>query len=230
MEPVQPVIKQSNFLITLLSILLSISVFIAGFFAFQTQNLVKELIKLKTIPTPTPVETISLRSYTSDNLDISIQFPDNLIVSDGCLLDKKQCGLSLGLEGTGGLFFEISKIFNTTVAKMFESDSKQYSGFLDSEDRGPVLIDSIVDSVKAKETTFKNAVYGTDVRIIYIQIANDVFKIILPAYADSSANQVLSTFKFIEPVACTMEAKICPDGSSIGRTGPKCEFTPCPTP
>lgn len=31
------------------------------------------------------------------------------------------------------------------------------------------------------------------------------------------------------PVACTMEAKICPDGSAVGRTGPQCEFTPCPT-
>jgi hypothetical protein len=30
--------------------------------------------------------------------------------------------------------------------------------------------------------------------------------------------------------ACTMEAKICPNGSSVGRTGPNCEFAPCPTP
>ncbi len=29
-------------------------------------------------------------------------------------------------------------------------------------------------------------------------------------------------------VACTMEAKICPDGSSVGRVGPDCEFAPCP--
>ena len=29
-------------------------------------------------------------------------------------------------------------------------------------------------------------------------------------------------------VACTMEAKLCPDGSSVGRSGPKCEFAPCP--
>lgn len=28
--------------------------------------------------------------------------------------------------------------------------------------------------------------------------------------------------------ACTMEAKICPDGSSVSRTGPNCEFIPCP--
>lgn len=28
--------------------------------------------------------------------------------------------------------------------------------------------------------------------------------------------------------ACTMEAKICADGSAVGRSGPDCEFTPCP--
>lgn len=32
------------------------------------------------------------------------------------------------------------------------------------------------------------------------------------------------------PKACTQEAKLCPDGSSVGRTGPTCEFSPCPTP
>jgi hypothetical protein len=30
-------------------------------------------------------------------------------------------------------------------------------------------------------------------------------------------------------VACTMEAKICPDGTAVGRQGPNCEFAPCPT-
>ena len=29
-------------------------------------------------------------------------------------------------------------------------------------------------------------------------------------------------------VACTMDAKMCPDGSYVGRTGPACEFSPCP--
>lgn len=29
-------------------------------------------------------------------------------------------------------------------------------------------------------------------------------------------------------VVCTMEAKICPDGSSVGRTGPNCDFALCP--
>ncbi len=33
-----------------------------------------------------------------------------------------------------------------------------------------------------------------------------------------------------EPVACTMDAKMCPDGSSVGRTGPLCAFAVCPLP
>lgn len=32
-----------------------------------------------------------------------------------------------------------------------------------------------------------------------------------------------------EPVACTKEAKQCPDGSAVGRTGPNCEFSECPS-
>lgn len=31
-----------------------------------------------------------------------------------------------------------------------------------------------------------------------------------------------------EPIACTMDAKMCPDGSYVGRTGPHCEFEVCP--
>lgn len=30
-----------------------------------------------------------------------------------------------------------------------------------------------------------------------------------------------------EPVFCTQDAKMCPDGSYVGRTGPNCEFI-CP--
>jgi hypothetical protein len=29
-------------------------------------------------------------------------------------------------------------------------------------------------------------------------------------------------------IACTQEAKLCPDGSAVGRSGPNCEFSPCP--
>ncbi len=31
-------------------------------------------------------------------------------------------------------------------------------------------------------------------------------------------------------VACTMDAKICPDGSYVGRVAPDCQFAACPAP
>lgn len=30
-------------------------------------------------------------------------------------------------------------------------------------------------------------------------------------------------------VGCTMDAKICPDGTAVGRIPPSCEFAPCPS-
>lgn len=31
------------------------------------------------------------------------------------------------------------------------------------------------------------------------------------------------------PVSCTLDAKICPDGTAVGRVAPNCEFEKCPT-
>lgn len=33
-----------------------------------------------------------------------------------------------------------------------------------------------------------------------------------------------------EPVACTMDAMMCPDGSYVGRVAPDCNFAMCPVP
>lgn len=33
-----------------------------------------------------------------------------------------------------------------------------------------------------------------------------------------------------DPIACTMEAKLCPDGTSVGRSGPNCVFAACALP
>ncbi len=50
------------------------------------------------------------------------------------------------------------------------------------------------------------------------------------AQSDDSQTPIVeaSPSSSTEPVFCTMEAKICPDGSSVGRTGPNCEFAECP--
>jgi hypothetical protein len=62
------------------------------------------------------------------------------------------------------------------------------------------------------------------VLIIVIGIAGffyrNVTEHVAPAGTASSANTN----------ACTAEAKVCPDGTSVGRTGPSCTFAPCVLP
>jgi hypothetical protein len=60
-------------------------------------------------------------------------------------------------------------------------------------------------------------------------IRNEDYKYLLPIF-----EKISSSFKFTniesggQQQACTMEAKICSDGSAVGRTGPNCEFSACP--
>lgn len=50
------------------------------------------------------------------------------------------------------------------------------------------------------------------------------------AYTFGKKNMTPAPTPTPEAVACTMEAKLCPDGvTSVGRQGPKCEFAACPT-
>ncbi len=58
--------------------------------------------------------------------------------------------------------------------------------------------------------------------------------IFIPLVVIVAAVVILGIYKFdfanddVRVVACTEEAKICPDGSAVGRSGPNCEFAPCP--
>lgn len=46
---------------------------------------------------------------------------------------------------------------------------------------------------------------------------------------NASGTKRIATPNPSEPViACTADAKVCPDGSSVGRKGPACQFEACP--
>jgi hypothetical protein len=54
-----------------------------------------------------------------------------------------------------------------------------------------------------------------------IKVKKGVFYTVLPA-ANCPAPA--------EPVFCTQDVKLCPDGSAVGRVAPSCAFAPCPEP
>ncbi len=53
-------------------------------------------------------------------------------------------------------------------------------------------------------------------------------KILLPIFLLTLIFAGCSVKHVVPTQACTEEAKLCSDGSAVGRTGPNCEFTPCP--
>lgn len=93
--------KQSNFLVILLSILLIISVAISGFFAFQTQKLVKELTLLRTESTPvattepttelvatnsaSPDPTANWKTYKSSKYNYTLDLPSDWTIGQELL-------------------------------------------------------------------------------------------------------------------------------------------------
>jgi hypothetical protein len=47
-------------------------------------------------------------------------------------------------------------------------------------------------------------------------------------FVDKQTNEAADNIPLSNQRACTEEAKICPDGSAVGRTGANCEFAACP--
>jgi len=231
----------STFLITLLSVLLLISCLIAGFFAWQTQRLVAELrvkneeliINTPTV-TPTPDPTADWKTYTNSEYGFSFKYPSDFLdkkMNDNSVIlsvGSKDYSLSLKADSDLDIYTDeikdIKKLFDTKEQNVNIKGIGPYTAYLRS-----------IQSAGGEFSFF---------RIILIPIKSYMFDLSLSpkdendfATSEELADQILSTFKFIEPeasstplpVACTMEAKICPDGSYVGRSGPKCEFAACPT-
>lgn len=191
--------KPNSFLITLLSILLLISCLIAGFFAWQTQKLVKELTAYRLqptatqTPTPTPDPTAGWKTYTNEEYKFSFKYPQKYTINDPSL---PQTGL----------------------VRLYENGT------------GAESYDLIIDVWKNKKEIPNNyLVYDS---VIFEK--NNMFYTLLDNNNTPGIDDIIKTFKFIEaqtsssPTACTEEAKLCPDGSSVSRIGPNCEFAPCP--
>ncbi len=258
---VEPVSKQSSFLVILLSSLLIISCLIAGFFAWKTQQLVKELRVVGNDPKPTPVatqipdQTLLWREYINTKNGFAFKIPDmfkfpETIVAD----DSNYFSTSEGIDSplalsTGDVLLEstvYTNINSTTLKKTDLIETAKINEILDQPfqpigklkkmsvfgNNGSILAEV---SDNDSEPKYYIAVIRKDEKVYSIKMfaSNQNFEDLSDTF-----NKMVSTFRFINPeaissplpVACTMEAKICPDGTAVGRSGPNCEFPSCPKP
>lgn len=78
-------------------------------------------------------------------------------------------------------------------------------------------------------------VHGDQFKTLIVIVVGLIFfsVSILGAYWLGRRSKQLDIYPLVPPteeqVACTLDAKICPDGSSVGRSGPNCEFAECPS-
>ena len=64
-------------------------------------------------------------------------------------------------------------------------------------------------------------------RVVVMRIKTIVLLVGLVGLVGCSKTGSSEAPELQEPVACTLEAKVCPDGSSVGRVPPNCEFEEC---
>ena len=181
--------KHNNSLIMLLSVLLLISCIIAGFFAYQTQKLAKELQEIRSQElvkqTPKPISDSIKDWKTYTNTDFVFKYPSEIslniktqgkeiIIEIKGLLKK----ISLVIDPiTDHNFFLNKKIASTikynNISWNYLTGNQQYC---DGGECGQIS--------DALQTEYKNKRYTI--------VLGELF------YPDTTLDQILSTFKFLD--------------------------------
>lgn len=204
--------KQSNFLVILLSFLLITSLAIAGFFAFQTQKLVKELTLLRIEPTPMdkvelttePVATSSSmtvdptagwKTYTNQKYNFTLSYPG--------LWNKDDAGSLIAVSDTQGNYS-----LQIDAVEVYES------GYCYTWDKETVI------SIAGKSARMRNGTYtGKPAEICGTPSIKDTNRMVTQIFiphqgsiellmnyyypiseldvAKMTLTQILSTFKFV---------------------------------
>jgi hypothetical protein len=165
-------------------------------------------------PTATADPTANWKTYINDKYKFSFKYPSTL------LMEINEVDTSNYVQ----LIFNKSLEDSFTVKASIKYPANQSKHLLDTQPIGTKVFDSNVWSVF--ELTNNSGLQLEKNEVLY--------SIIYPDSTKTLVDQILSTFKFLgasptpSAKACTQEAKLCPDGSYVGRTGANCEFAPCP--
>lgn len=195
--PVVPVEqpKQSNFLVVLLSVLLLLSVSIAGFFAYQTQKLVAELrikneeltIKVPT-PTTTPDPTADWKTYLNSGALYQVKYPNTWRVVESATM------VGFGSQEVGE---DVKWTINTykkdefTQDKIKEDIGKQFS---DRKQTSKIININGVEATQVITVTETIPTWYSE--LIIIEYGNSNIVISNGAIKDLTFKDFYSTFSF----------------------------------
>lgn len=94
----------------------------------------------------------------------------------------------------------------------------------------PVEGPPVIPVVPAEKKTHKKLIVAGIILIVLLLVLGVTGYIMNERYQASLLPKITVDPTPTPPdsTACTQEAKLCPDGSYVGRTGPNCEFVACP--
>lgn len=204
--------KVNNFLVGLLSILLILATLIAGYFAYQTQQLVKELQMMKSEskqtpeptlePVATPDPTEQWEVYDNEENGYTIKFPSESYIRLACEdeeltatvrleTDTRQSPIEMGSCNRGGKYELETKTYSSIQPE--PEESKYYL-----VEKREVLIDGNKGNLYIH--TFTNIEDGPYAKWYVLARINKDNKTYEVSFSDKQNldlfNQILSTFKF----------------------------------
>ncbi len=230
-EVVEDKPKSSPILPVILVLLLLLSLGSTAFLYYQNTQLKNMLASYQTIVSPAPSATTdsaaNWKTYAAKKFSFKypIDWQVGLFQSTPDMLTLQPSTNFVAESQKNSVVFAVTNhCLNTQCLTVLNLDemAKEWNVIKISK--------TTIDGAKAYKVSFP------DKKIGYMFINGDDFFIISTDKYQVELDQILSTFKFLgqtastpaSPVACTEEAKLCPDGSYVGRTGPNCEFSACP--
>jgi hypothetical protein len=239
---IEPRVERDNHWITIASmalfVLMSLGVIV--FLYYQNQQLKSMLASYQTQPSPTPVATADptadWKTYSHKQLSFTIKYPPEWAIKE----DPKFVEFDTNMPSDKKLMDSdknVNYIFQVSIDPQTNFDEwTKYTSTtkLESQTVGGQVFERYIAADLYYSLNLILKYNGKNFRFMAYPYEASVF----PKSLNDDIDQILSTFKVItatssaSPVptqkACTLEAKVCPDGSSVGRTGPNCEFAPCP--
>lgn len=200
----------------------------------------------QTQPTPIPTPTIAAslsptsdptagwKTYTNSKNSYQLQYPQNAILKE-IGTDYIALTFPSQAEYFSIQFLDLSSKIPVEDQKKFDIQTYRpwgapYIGKAEVAGKEALLF----STTSAELTIRASNLQGKPFTEYEIFMESQLKRIHVKYFGDGEIkklfDQILATFKFTdqEKAACTQEAKLCPDGSSVGRTGPNCEFSPCP--
>jgi len=212
--PVPPTPKINNSLVFIMSILLIVTVAIAGLFYFQIQKLSKELSQYQTLVSPAPIATTyptaDWKTYTNTKYNFSFKYP-----SDWEILDRFGGPIMIApIVDTEN----VNKTFEENVLEGGYDGGKQLISLLSITQGGgtpssgqyweiiktSIQIDSKTadkyTSTNIKDTPNGKFVKGDINTTVLIQLIDDyvIDYTLMDQRYTQTYDQILSTFKFLE--------------------------------